>query len=274
MKKIASIAKAALLEEAETTPKPGLVDKHNNGAHRDMDLNMFIKSANVLEPHFTAMAEHGKATCRQKEIDVLPALRELGLRAEEDMFKATNNVNTHKGAIFSVGLLCAAAGRCKGLSQATTPIKLCRISAHMTKGICKREYAELSKKKCHTNGERVFIRYGAHGARGEAENGFPSVRKYGLPKLQDYLKRGYDENTSYVRTLLSLMSNVTDTNILSRHDMNTAMRVRAQAGALHRRFTLEGAMQLDESFIADNISPGGSADLLAVSIFMHKIKYM
>lgn len=134
--RIARLAAAALVEEVYTTPKPGLVDLNNTGAHRDMTVQTFLYSAAALQPYFREMAELGR-TLPQEEL--LPALRASGIRAEAAMFKATDGVNTHKGALFSLGILCGCAGRFLAMNRRPSAEDLCGLAADLTRGICARE---------------------------------------------------------------------------------------------------------------------------------------
>jgi triphosphoribosyl-dephospho-CoA synthase CitG len=265
---IGELAFEALMDELNTTTKPGLVDRRNSGAHTDMDYDTFVRSAEALIPHFRRFARMGLESRCLPEPVLFRQMREVGQSAESDMYAATGGVNTHKGAIFSIGLLCGAAGRLIASGQHLSAICLSRMAAKMTAGLCDVELKAARGKLRHTAGERVFLKYGARGARGEAESGFESVRKYGLPRLSELLRRGDDKNTAQVRTLLSLMQGVTDTNVLARHDMNTALSLKSRAATLHRRYSEDGVRRMDDALIAAHISPGGCADLLAVTIFM------
>ncbi|MBQ7624524.1 MAG: triphosphoribosyl-dephospho-CoA synthase [Clostridia bacterium] len=253
---IASLVKKALIDEVEATPKPGLVDKEGNGAHKDMNITHFLKSAEVLEPFFEEMAQ----TAINAADPLLPPLREIGKRAEKAMFDATGGVNTHKGAIFSLGLLCSAAA----YLQSRDPEKICAFCARLTADICKKEMGV----KSDTHGQKAFLKTGASGARGEAENGFSSVRAYGLPVYESEIKKG--ANYAAVKTVVSLIANVRDTNVISRGGSEDEVREMAQT--LLRDFSLDGARALDKEFIKRNVSPGGCADLLAATIFLYKLK--
>ena len=261
---IGALAYRALMDEVDTTPKPGLVDRRNAGAHSDMDYTTFAASALALRPHLEAFARTGERLRHLSEPELLAALRPMGLAAEADMYAATVGVNTHKGAVFSLGLLCAAAGwrTAKGLDL--QPASVCGTVAAMTAGIS----SELSSVG-DTAGSRVFRRYGVHGARGEAESGFQSARACGLPMLKAALNRGDDRNTACVRALMALMAQVVDTNVLGRHDMETALWLQGEARRVLARFSLEAVAALDDTLIARNISPGGTADLLAVTLMLY-----
>ncbi len=257
---IADAAYNALVEEVLVSPKPGLVDRENNGAHKDMTVAHFLKSAEAIKPYFYAMGKYA-LECSEMGADPLPRLREIGKSAEKAMHDATNGVNTHKGAIFSLGLLCAAAAAEKELHAE----KICFRAASMTRGICSSELG-----KDNTNGARAFLQSEAKGARGEAESGFENVRKFGLPVYAEELKNG--KNEAAVKALVSLMANVRDTNVLTRGGNEGEALVATEALKLLKDFSIEKVRELDKLLISRNISPGGCADLLAVTLFLHNLQ--
>lgn len=255
---IGKLAREALEREVLLTPKPGLVDAANCGAHSDMDKGTFLRSAAVLEPWFQAMAERGEALPNEDPRALLADLRPIGRKAEADMYAATHGVNTHKGALFSLGLLCAACGRLQARSIPLTVENLCGLVAEMTAGITSREM-----DAADTHGLKAHAAYGAKGVRGEAESGFASVRELALP----YLKR---ENGPYL-ALLSLISHVRDTNVLHRAGEEGLHWLQGRAGELLTDFSLSGLEALDRQCIEKNISPGGCADLLAIAFFIQSV---
>ncbi|MCG8501823.1 MAG: triphosphoribosyl-dephospho-CoA synthase CitG [Firmicutes bacterium] len=275
---LSEYAVKALLYEVSATPKPGLVDRCNAGAHKDMDFFTFMSSSAVLAHYFYKCAQKGVAFEGQDSSMLLHQLRSIGIKAERKMYQATNGVNTHKGLIFSLGIICAAAANCFSRHrQVQIPIEeICRQVAQMAKGIAERELKKTGEEKNPTYGEKLYKKYGIKGIRGEVENGFLTVRKRALPVFLDLIKfskRGM--NDILVQVLLHLMSVSEDTNIIGRHDLNTLSYVKESAAyALSRggMFTEEGRACLrgmDAVFIRKNISPGGSADLLAVTIMFY-----
>lgn len=258
----ARLAREALLAEVSATPKPGLVDRNNSGAHRDMNYQTFLDSAAALEPFFYDFFVLGAETPENR---LLPALRARGLIAEQAMFHATGGVNTHKGALFSLGLLCAACGALDARGTFLTPEELCGFVSRLTRGIT----AELHS--ADTNGGRAFHCTGAAGVRGEAERGFPAVRELALPLYRERLTAGMTPNDAAVRTLICLISRVEDTNLLTRGGEEGARWAREQASALEGSFSIGRAEALDNAFIARNLSPGGCADLLALALFLHSV---
>ncbi len=269
---IASMATKALLYEVATTPKPGLVDRDNNGAHHDMDIFTFIDSSAALTPYFRDMVLRGMA--HTGELDsLLPVLRQPGMMAEKTMFSATNGVNTHKGLIFSLGIFCAAIGYLKKAELPLTEETLfgtCATIASATP----QELASTQGQDGTTHGREAYRKFGLTGIRGEAAAGYPHVRHHGLPALRHMLAQGHSINTAGVVALLRLMAHVQDTNIVARSDGATLARVQKEVAAFLETESDAAAIfryaeNLDSSFIRDNISPGGSADLLALSFFCH-----
>lgn len=263
--RIARLAAAALVEEVYTTPKPGLVDLNNTGAHRDMTVQTFLYSAAALQPYFREMAELGRTLPQEA---LLPALRASGIRAEAAMFKATDGVNTHKGALFSLGILCGCAGRFLAMNRRPSAEDLCGLAADLTRGICARELGVGDE----THGQGVFRKYGARGIRGEAESGFASVRMYSLPCFRQELERGTEYGEAAVKALLSLISHVPDTTVLHRRGEKIAAWAAEEAARCLADYREDTVLELDRAFIRENVSHGGCADLLAVTIFLHRLE--
>ncbi len=275
VKRIGDLALEAMLIEVSVTPKPGLVDKNNSGAHSDMDFFTFMKSAASLRSCFEKCADVGFKADDLK--NTWPALRKIGLEAEKDMFKATNNVNTHKGEIFSLGILSASAGFFYKHEKFFDAERILKLVAEMSEGLCNDLHnAKTKPPEILTKGERVFIKYGVTGARGEAESGYAIVKNYGLPVLKEFLERGMTLNDAMTLTLLNIIAHNDDSNIISRHDLKTCEYAKTQAlkifNALKKDYDPEKILMLDRDFIARNISPSGSADLLAVTYFLHALE--
>jgi triphosphoribosyl-dephospho-CoA synthase len=179
---ISSIAIEAMLHEVAATPKPGLVDRLNSGAHSDMNIFTFFSSTAVIQPYFVKMATKGSNFSGEDFTDLLKELRPIGTEAERAMFKATNGVNTHKGLIFSLGILvCASAYLIKNKLSSKAE-NICHSASLMCSGIVNNELENLSS--CSTTGERLFKSEGIKGIRGEAESGFASVLNISLPYLR------------------------------------------------------------------------------------------
>ncbi len=273
---IAELAVRSLLYEVAVTPKPGLVDRDNNGSHRDMDFYFFLNSASALWPYFYDCAALGLSYAGKSD-DTLPELfsrlRLPGKFAENRMLHATGGVNTHKGAIFSIGILCAAVGATlpKTRQDSDAILKCC---AAMTRGLTAADYTGLTEESARTAGQRFYLRYGITGVRGEMEAGLPVVARYGLPLLTKLLSEGKNKDEAGAAVLLSIMAHMTDTNLLARSDRETQQRASAWASAILEeedcpsRKTLE---QMNEAFVKKNLSPGGSADMLAACWLLYFI---
>jgi len=267
---IAVNAWLALQQEVSTTPKPGLVDRYNKGAHTDMDLRHFFVSANALRPYFAQCAQEGYLTRDLLPKETFQKLRPLGMEAEKTMLEATGGVNTHKGAIFSLGLLCAAAGRLS--VEDLVPEKLLGECAAMTQGLVEADLGSVTAESAVTVGEKLYAAYGITVIRGQAEQGFPAVRNTGLPVLRQGLKQGLSLNDAGCAALLHLLCNSDDTNLIKRGGMETAQQIRQEIRDLLDAEPYpapEKIAELDREFIQKNLSPGGSADLLALTYFLH-----
>lgn len=269
--KLAGLATQSLIKEARTTPKPGLVDMDNNGSHKDMDLDMFIKSAHALTPYFKKCVEIGQNFADNPD-EIFQKLRQEGLLAEQAMYEATGGINTHKGAIYSMGIICGALGCLwsaeKEVLRADEIFSMC---SRISKEAVKDDFQSIDDS---TAGGRLYLEKGIKGIRGEVSEGFPSVKNISLPALKKALSEGFSENTAGVFALLHLIGNVEDTNILSRGGEEGSVFAKSAARELlsNPPFPdLNEVRDLDKRFIEKNLSPGGCADLLAVTYFIHRI---
>lgn len=264
----------ALLYEVTTTPKPGLVDRRNSGSHTDMDSFTFMSSAAALYPYFEACARVGRETMDRPAPETFAALRPLGCEAEGEMLDATNGVNTHKGAVFSIGITCAALGRLDRAKWSDPARVLDEVSA-MTKGLAAQDFAGVTAENAATAGQKLFVQYGITGVRGQVEAGLPAVRDYGLPALEAGIAAGYDINRAGCGALLAILAHSTDTNIIARSSRERQLALTAELQALLAAdpYPDEAALAvLDDRFIAEHLSPGGSADLLALTYLLHFFK--
>lgn len=253
---IARLAVQSLLCEVYATPKPGLVDQNGSGSHRDMDLFTFLSSAAALWPYFRQCAAIGLDGGTPE--GVFSRLREAGKTAEKRMLRATGGINTHKGAIFTLGLLSGAAGMLS--PENWKPEALCGLCAQMTRGLTQRE---LDKNEApRTAGERIFQEYGIAGARGQAEAGFPGALT-GLHSLEAALAEGCSFNDALCKSLLAIMAATPDTNLIHRGGME------AQQWVWEILKTDPSPGSLCPEFERRNLSPGGSADLLAAACFLY-----
>ena len=260
------IAEKALLYEVATTPKPGLVDFENSGAHSDMDRFTFIDSACALRSYFVSCIQTGIERRAESPAVLFELLRSLGQQAEADMLAATGNVNTHKGALFSLGILCCAAGMQFDRDSSTdellsTAAKLAAASLS--------DFEKLSAESNLTGGEQQFLSGGLTGVRGEAAAGFPSVRNIALPALERALSEGKNRNDAGLAALLALMASVSDSNVLRRAGESVLEQMRREASSVFR-IDHEALREMNERFVSANISPGGCADLLAAAWFIHE----
>lgn len=272
-------ALTALLYEAATDPKPGLVTPSSRGSHADMDYYLFLASGAALAPWFAEFARLGEEFDGADPAGLLPALREAGLGAERAMYAATGGVNTHKGLIFSLGLLCGAAGALAGRGEACDGVACARRAASIARGLASRELGGLEGRGGRelTVGERLYLDGGVEGIRGEAERGFPSVLGHSLPRLREELASGKELRLALVDALLSLFSVVEDTNVLGRAGVEGLALLKAEGAAALGRggmSTVEGAAavrRMDSLFRARRMSPGGCADLLAITYFLYRL---
>lgn len=252
---IAHLATQALQAELDTTPKPGLVDKDNNGAHRDMDYALMQRSIDTLHPYFVKLALLGCA-------DALPthtSIRDIGIEAEKAMLSATNGVNTHKGALFSMGLAVVAAAHEKDTDSLQTTIKALAASFPDTNG------THGSKAKLISKGTTAI-----KGALDNAREGYEMLFAEWLPFYIERRKE-HDAYTLH-KTLLRIMCDLDDTNVIYRTDLATAEEVKQEARALLDNFSKAALKDMDRHYTTRNISPGGAADMLSLTIFIGSIQ--
>ena len=265
---VSNLAVQSLLDEVDTTPKPGLVDRRNSGSHRDMNIGTFYASANALRPYFRSCVRCGMETAADPGEATFLQLRQLGLQAEQAMFAATGGVNTHKGAIFTMGILCGAAGRLWKPEDGWEEREIFREVAAMTRETMEQDFL----KGGDTVGQRLYRDYGIRGIRGQAAEGLPAVAELGLPRFRAYLQEGLGQNEAGIRTLLHLIARVEDTNMIARGGMEGAKQgAEVCAALLEQEFTLADVEKLDDWFISRNLSPGGCADLLAAVYFLQAL---
>lgn len=270
---IGHLASMALQAELDTTPKPGLVDRNDNGAHRDMDHALMQRSIQALHPYFVRLAQlgfTGKQPCHDEIVNI-------GIEAEREMFKATGGVNTHKGALFSIGLAAVALG-----GEA-----FCRIT--QAEGCGTMAYNDVNSKqiKSLSNSIASLARLfpdtnGTHGSKAKANNilkgaldnareGYTQLFKAWLPFYIDRIAEG--DNYALHKTLLRIMCDLDDTNIVYRTSMETMQEVKTEArhmlDASRNIVNFEAELQaMNTDYIHRNISPGGSADMLSLVVFL------
>jgi triphosphoribosyl-dephospho-CoA synthase len=268
---LARYAITALIDEAQLTPKPALVDRRGSGAHRDLDLDTMLRSAHALEPTFAALA---RAARRRGEPSALlrAELAQIGRAGEQDMLQATSGSNAHRGAIWIVGLLVAGASLPIGAMRPNAS----QISTLAAQIAC---FPDRFAAPSDSHGERARQRYQVGGARREAQDGFPHVVDVGLPALLAARERGIDENAARVDALLSIMAKLDDTCLLHRAGLpglhagqHGAQRV-LDAGGSSTPAGLEALAALEHNLLSLNASPGGAADLLAATLFLDMLAH-
>ncbi len=302
----------ALLGEVYATPKPGLVDRRDTGAHRDMNYETFLASTEAITPYMVRMFAEGMdatAAGRTPE-EVFQAIRGIGLEAEQAMYAATEGVNTHKGMIFTMGIVLAAAGilyvRADKTSGQITVDAILDRTRQMTARSMEEDFRKMLEHPPKTHGERLFQTYGERGIRGQAMEGFPILRDTAVPWLRRFqnictdaelqraisaratLRRGllqdtgsmhaeHFENAMHVSTLIAIMSVLNDTNVFIRSSYEDMCWLQAESSTIlgmGAMFTEEGVRAieaLNTACIEKNISPGGAADILAVAILLLKL---
>lgn len=261
------MAADALLAELDTWPKPGLVSPLDNGSHDDMDYATFLRSIDVLRPFYAELAAAGGAGVDMDE------LRRIGRLAEDEMLAVTGGVNTHRGAIFALGMLCAAAGAALAERSFLSAGWLARTVAERWGGDIMRGPIPLN-----SHGSAALRRFGSGGARAEAANGFPHVMRIGLPALRAGRALAGKEEPARVHAFFALLAAMEDTNLLHRggvdglRDARRAASDFLLAGGVGGADWLAHATAVHRSFVARRLSPGGSADLLAATIFLDRLE--
>ncbi len=273
MDKVAANAARALLYEVATTPKPGLVDCNNSGSHSDMDIFTFIDSTAVLTPYFRSFVEKGMDYAEMQPESVLPLLRYPGLKAEDAMYCITKGINCHKGIIFSMGLVCTAVGMLYAQGKTMKTPDILSLSGEICSSLMD-DFKNMKEPRSY--GEKLYAQYGISGIRGEACSGYPSVENIALPALKSYVEQGMTLSDAGAWTLINLLSATEDSNIITRSDIETLKEVKARASEIlaKRDFSKEILVDLDRKFIEKNISPGGCADLLALTYFLYFMEVM
>ena len=273
-RRLASLSMQALLYEVSATPKPGLVDRSNTGSHRDMDIFTFEASAVSLNHYFEKFALCGMENSHEPFSRIFSRLRSLGIQAEEAMFAATNGVNTHKGLIFALAVMNCSLGYmyANGISFAHS--ELLKVNRLLVADVLE-DFKGVTVNNARTHGERLYAKYGIKGARGEALSGYQTVLSLALPILDGAIARGLSINDAGILTLLHIIAESEDTNIVSRssyEEMKQLQSFLKKALSEETEWTSEKltafAAALDREWIRRNISPGGSADLLALTYFV------
>lgn len=269
--RIGAYARDSLVYEALLSPKPGLVDPISSGAHEDMTIEHLKASAEALLPYFTECVRLGMEACREVEPTAFSKLRELGLRAEGDMLRATGGVNTHKGAVYSMGIMLFTIGRCWTPGE---PIAdPCRLFDECKAFVGDAATRDLEAIDRSTAGGRAYLDHGIRGIRGEVIEGFPTLREISLPLFEQMIEAGESEDAAALNTLILLISKVDDTCLYNRGGIDGIRYAKERASeVLALGVTEEIVRQMDDDFTRLRLSPGGSADLLALTYLIYKLR--
>ena len=257
---IAHLASDALRAELFTTPKPGLVDRDDNGAHKDMDMQLMSKSIDALHPYFTRLALYGNACGEEFEVPDAQQVRDIGIEAEKAMLSATGGVNTHRGALFAMGLTTLAAAWCSTRDEVVGSKQLREIIMQVAKQL---------KPTAGTHGNDAVNVHHVTGALDLAKTGYEQLFTEWLPSYRSYLAN--DPETASQRLLLLIMSQLDDTNVIHRVGYQQAQQVKRDARELLDNYSTDRMKQMNRDYTVLNISPGGSADMVALTIFIHTI---
>jgi len=254
---VSRLATQSLQTELDTTPKPGLIDRHDNGAHHDMDYALMSKSIQVLHPHFTQLALVGYDWGHQGQDIDIKILRHKGIEAEQAMLQATHGVNTHRGALFALGLTITVASWCLGKHGNLDAATLQQATAHT---------AQQFPATTGTHGSDMVKQYHVQGALDMAKSGYTQLFGHWLGLYRANSPDGH------LQLFMLIMSELEDTNILHRSQSYQTLRdVQQQAKTICSHWDEQAIIALNERFIAMNISPGGSADMMALTLLIYSL---
>jgi triphosphoribosyl-dephospho-CoA synthase len=266
---LADLAVEALIDEADLSPKPALVDRRGSGAHDDLHLGLMHASALSLWPMFKAMAEAAQVI-GEIGVPLREALGRIGREGESAMLHTTAGVNTHRGAIWALGLLVTAAALApQDCAAAALSLRAARLALIDDRHV---------PRQGDSHGQQVARRYGVLGAREQAQMGFPAVLQFGLPQLQRSREAGTGEQNARLDALLAIMTTLGDTCVLYRagpeglHAMQDGARRVLQAGGSASLAGRRSLHELDQQLLSLNASPGGAADLLAACLLIDSLE--
>ncbi len=271
-KEVAKLATKALLYEVSISPKAGLVSRLSNGSHKDMNFYTFIDSALSLNNYFSECFVYGQENDFYSP-SFFKNLRDLGKKAEREMYQATDGINTHKGTIFSMGIIISVLA---SYLKEADKIDL-KVLSKKIKNMCSPLLEELENiNNFSTYGEKAFKNYHLTGARGLALSGYDIALLDGINKLKEFTKI-LDFETSCILLLLYYISILDDTNIVNRADFETLKEIQIlcknlyeeNSKSLSKEKIRNEMSKLNDIFIEKNISAGGSADLLILTIFVY-----
>jgi triphosphoribosyl-dephospho-CoA synthase len=275
-RQLARVAVRSLYQELTLYPKPGLVSLIDNGSHLDMNASTFMRSLFSLRHYFFRIAEAGMQNAAFEE------LKQLGMAAESRMLRATGGVNTHRGAIFCLGMLCAAMASCQAQRIALSA-KAIRANLSRQWGAALMQHANID---AHTNanaseavshGLQIAARHAVGGAREESARGFPAVFDIALPQLASTLHAGRNWPSAKIDALFALMAYIDDTNVYYRGaaEGNAMVKLHSRrfidAGGTAAEGWLQRALDCHALFTRHRLSPGGAADLLAGACLVHQM---
>lgn len=270
--KISSFAVQSMIYEVSCFPSPGLVSPVSTGAHDDMNYYTFIDSTCALIKYLTLFVQEGFKGYSSKEL--FDSARKIGVKAEKDMFAKTKGINTHKGMLFLMGIACSAVGKVICENRDFEDVK--NVIKEMTAGLVEKELALLDNKGNISHGEKAYLKYKIMGVRGEAQRGLPTVFNFSLNFYNNCSELSV--NDRLVHTLIAIMQVCEDTTIVYRQSPETLMEVQEKAKGIMRAGgmkTQEGRemiKKLCDEFVRRHISPGGSADLLGITVFIDLVK--
>ncbi|XTZ38757.1 triphosphoribosyl-dephospho-CoA synthase [Salmonella enterica] len=262
---LAQTATQCLIDEARLSPKPGLVDSRGNGAHHDLTLSLMERSAHSLTPTFQALAQ--QSWQRPADVALRQTIGRLGREGEQQMMAATGGVNTHRGAIWALGLLVSATA----MTGSGQPQVIAASAARLA------QLPDEAAPKLFSKGLRATHRYRVPGAREEAQQGFPHIMQLALPQLQRSREQGSSETEARLDALMAIMTTLSDTCVLSRagleglEAMQAGAKAVLQAGGVATPDGKQALAVLDKQMLALNASPGGAADLLAATLFLDRV---
>lgn len=251
---LSNLAVQSIRAELDTTPKPGLVDKLDSGAHSDMDYNLMLKSILSLHPYFIELS----CLAYNENVIDIDRIKNIGVEAEKQMLFTTNGVNTYKGALFSMGLVLFASSYLYKQKGKIDKKELQETIKHLS---CKFSQPD------DTHGKKVIEKHNIKGALSSAIDGYPLLFDEWLP----FFRNHRNEEHSLIKLLLFIMTKLDDTNIYYRKGEEVFARVKQQAKEVLDNFSIDKVQQLNTEFIKENISPGGAADMLSLTLFIHSI---
>ncbi|USE84521.1 triphosphoribosyl-dephospho-CoA synthase MdcB [Acinetobacter tibetensis] len=263
------LARTALYEEVSLEQKPGLVCPTTQGSHTDMDFPLFQRSIAALTGYFQSQCLNGYQGVAFENI------QRCGIQAEQKMMTATAQINTHKGAIFNLGFASAAVGKCLAQDISVNAISMGR----MIQQTWQEELLHHLERNPNSHGQRMRSQYGITGAIEEVASGFKTVLDVAVPHYLEIYVKTEDKKRASLQALFALMSHLQDTNIVWRGGLSAlyivqdmAKQFLARGGVLQHNWMQE-VVKVEDYFVQHRLSPGGSADLLGVTLFMLKVEH-